>query len=39
VNVLASRENMDRMLEVTGGKRDVPVIVEEKKTTVGFGGT
>ncbi len=39
VDVRASSENMERMLEVTGGRRDVPVIVEEKKTTVGFGGS
>jgi len=30
---------MERMLEASGAKRDVPVIVEEKKTTIGFGGT
>jgi len=39
VNVLASKENMERMLEVSGGRRDVPVIVDEKKTTIGFGGS
>jgi len=39
INVLASPENMDKMLAVTDGARDVPVIVEEKKTTVGFGGS
>jgi len=39
VNVLASKEAMGRMLSITNGKRDVPVIVEEKKTTVGFGGS
>jgi len=30
---------MERMLEVSGGRRDVPVIVDEKKTTIGFGGS
>jgi len=39
VDVLASPENMDKMLALTKGARDVPVIVEEKKTTVGFGGS
>jgi len=37
--VLASPENMEQMLSHTDGARDVPVIVEEKKTTVGFGGS
>jgi hypothetical protein len=27
------------MLEHSGGRRDVPVIVEGSKVTVGFGGT
>ncbi len=27
------------MLSFTGGKRDVPVIVEGKKVTIGFGGS
>jgi len=39
VDVKASAANMERMLAVTGGARDVPVIVEAKKTTVGFGGS
>jgi hypothetical protein len=30
---------LDEMLKVTGGKRDVPVIVEEGKVTIGYGGT
>jgi hypothetical protein len=30
---------MDRMLEATGGKRDVPVIVEGGEVVTGFGGT
>jgi hypothetical protein len=29
---------LDEMLEVTGGKRDVPVIVERGKVTIGYGG-
>jgi hypothetical protein len=39
VNVKASAENMKRMLAYTEGSRDVPVIVENGKVTVGFGGT
>jgi len=27
------------MLELTGGARDVPVILENGKVTTGFGGT
>jgi glutaredoxin len=30
---------LDEMLKVTGGKRDVPVIVEGGKVTIGYGGT
>jgi hypothetical protein len=30
---------MARMLEVSLGKRDVPVIVENGKVIIGFGGT
>ena len=30
---------MDKMIGVSGGKRDVPVIVEAGKVTIGFGGT
>jgi hypothetical protein len=30
---------LQRMLEFTRGKRQVPVIVEAGKVTVGFGGT
>ena len=30
---------MARMLSLSGGNRDVPVIVENGKVTVGFGGT
>jgi len=29
---------MKKMLEYSGGRREVPVIVEGKKITVGFGG-
>ena len=30
---------MTRMLSHSGGNRDVPVIVENGKVTIGFGGT
>jgi hypothetical protein len=30
---------MAQMLEIAKGSRDVPVIVEKGKVTVGFGGT
>jgi glutaredoxin 3 len=30
---------LKRMLEVAGGRRNVPVIVEDGKVTVGWGGT
>lgn len=40
VDVKKSRADMDRMLELSGGIRRVPVIVEENgKITIGFGGT
>jgi glutaredoxin 3 len=39
VNVKADRKGLDRMLEHSKGRRDVPVIVEDGKVTIGFGGT
>jgi hypothetical protein len=30
---------MEAMLELSGGQRKVPVIVEGKTVTIGFGGT
>jgi glutaredoxin len=40
VDVKKSRADLDRMLELSGGIRRVPVIVEENgKVTIGFGGT
>ena len=30
---------LDEMLSYSKGKRDVPVIVEGEKVTVGYGGT
>lgn len=39
VNVRKDAAGLQRMLELTGGKRRVPVIVIDGKVTVGFGGT
>lgn len=39
MNVKASEENMDRMLEASKGDRRVPVIVEGGVMVIGFGGT
>jgi glutaredoxin len=30
---------LQRMLDVTKGRRDVPVIVEDGKVTIGYGGS
>jgi glutaredoxin len=38
INVKKSKDGMKKMLEYSGGRREVPVIVEGKKITVGFGG-
>jgi glutaredoxin 3 len=38
-DVLADAACMEEMLKHSNGKRLVPVIVEENKVTIGFGGT
>jgi len=38
-NVKKNAAELDRMLGYTRGERRVPVIVEDGKVTVGFGGT
>ncbi len=38
VNVDEDPEKLKEMLALTGGKRQVPVIVEGDKVTVGFAG-
>jgi glutaredoxin len=38
VNVRRDPAGLERMLGFTGGRRDVPVIVEQGKVTVGFAG-
>jgi len=32
-------DGLDAMLEASGGRRAVPVIVQDGEATVGFGGT
>jgi hypothetical protein len=39
VDVKQSPQNLGAMLAASGGRRDVPVIVEGEKVTVGFGGS
>lgn len=39
INVKKDAAGMARMLELSGGRRVVPVIVENGKVTIGFGGT
>jgi glutaredoxin 3 len=39
VNVKKDRAELERMLALTGGRRQVPVIVEAGQVTIGFGGT
>ena len=38
-NVKKDAEALKRMLAFTHGGRDVPVIVEDGRVTIGFGGT
>ena len=39
VNVKKNADGLDRMLRYSNGRRQVPVIVEDGKVTIGFGGT
>jgi glutaredoxin 3 len=39
VNVKKDRAELERMLSLTGGRRQVPVILEAGRVTIGFGGT
>lgn len=39
VNVKADPKGMEAMLKWSKGKRDVPVIVEDGKVTIGYGGS
>jgi len=39
IDVHDDAAGMNKMLEASRGKREVPVIVEGEKVTVGYGGT
>ena len=39
INVKKAPAELDRMLVFSKGRRAVPVIVDEGKVTIGFGGT
>jgi len=39
VDVKKDRKAMERMLGFSKGARDVPVIVDNGKVSIGFGGT
>ncbi len=38
-NVLKDPASLSEMMRLAGGGRDVPVLVEEGKVTVGYGGS
>ena len=38
LNVLESKEVMDRMLHYSGGRRMVPVVVESARVEIGYNG-
>lgn len=38
-DVLEDSRNLEEMLKFSQGMRKVPVLVEEGRSTVGFGGT
>jgi len=37
--VTKNRADLERMLGYSKGRREVPVIVDDGRTTIGFGGT
>jgi hypothetical protein len=37
--VKKDRQQLERMLKLTKGRREVPVIADGEKITIGFGGT
>lgn len=39
LDVLGDGEAMKKMLELSGGKRDVPVIVDGDEVLIGYGGS
>jgi hypothetical protein len=38
-NVLKDPASLAEMLRLVGGRRDVPVMLEDGKATVGYGGS
>jgi glutaredoxin 3 len=38
-NAQTNPQFLQEMLQLTGGQRKVPVIVEDGKVTIGYGGT
>jgi hypothetical protein len=39
VNVQKDKAGMERMLGYSKGSREVPVVVEDGKVTIGYGGS
>ncbi len=39
MNVQKDKAGLERMLKYSKGSRDVPVIVEDEKVTIGYGGS
>ncbi len=39
LDVVEEAQHLEKMLKLTGGVRQVPVLVAEGQVTVGFGGT
>ena len=39
INVLNDPEGLQRMLRLSNNRREVPIIVDAGKVTIGFGGT
>lgn len=39
VNVKQDAAGLEKMLELSKGRREVPVIAEDGKVAIGFGGT
>jgi glutaredoxin len=38
-NVLQDSASLSEMLRLVGGRRDVPVVLENGRATVGYGGS
>jgi glutaredoxin 3 len=39
VDVKAGKDSLEEMLKLSKGRRDVPVILEVGKVTIGYGGS